>query len=138
MPPAARWSARTTTSCEGGARPEPPREVRGRSDSSGNVLLQASAIADVHGRRGTQMETEPSSTASVDSKSERLQQVDLRATARRLLILEIIEAMPPGEISAIVVLREAYARGIYIPLPSLYRIIREFKRRGVLRQAREE
>jgi Fe2+ or Zn2+ uptake regulation protein len=82
------------------------------------------------------METELSSTESVASKSERLQQVDLRATARRLLILEIIEALPAGEISAVVVLREAYDRGIYIPLPSLYRIIREFKRRGVLPQAR--
>ena len=84
------------------------------------------------------METELSSTESVASKSERLQQVDLRATARRLLILEIIEAMPPGEISAVAVLREAYARGIYIPLPSLYRIIREFKRRGVLPQPRPD
>jgi Fe2+ or Zn2+ uptake regulation protein len=63
---------------------------------------------------------------------ERLRQVDLPATERRLLILDVIAAMPGGEVSAVAVLREIYARGIYIPLPSIYRILRELKRRGVV------
>ncbi len=73
-----------------------------------------------------------SNALSPASRSERLRQADLRATARRLLILEVIDAMPEKEVSAVAVLRETYARGIYIPLPSLYRIMREMKRRGVL------
>jgi len=76
-----------------------------------------------------------SDAAAADPAADaaRLRQVDLRATARRLLILEVIAGLPEGEVSAIAVLRETYARGIYIPLPSVYRIIRELKRRGVVK-----
>jgi Fe2+ or Zn2+ uptake regulation protein len=71
----------------------------------------------------------------IASNSERLQHVHLRATARRLLILEVIASLPDEEVNAVAVLRETYARGVYIPLPSIYRMIREMKRRGVLREA---
>jgi Fe2+ or Zn2+ uptake regulation protein len=70
----------------------------------------------------------------IASNSERLQEVHLRATARRLLILEVIASLPEEEVNAVSVLRETYARGVYIPLPSIYRMIREMKRRGVLRE----
>jgi Fe2+ or Zn2+ uptake regulation protein len=76
--------------------------------------------------------------ADLAANRDRLQRADLRATARRLLILEVIAGLPANEVSAVVVLREIYARGIYIPLPSVYRIIRELRRRGVVKQGETE
>jgi Fe2+ or Zn2+ uptake regulation protein len=64
--------------------------------------------------------------------SERLRRADLRATTRRLLILDVIASLPQAEVNAVAVLKEIYARGVYIPLPSIYRILRELKRRGVV------
>ncbi|MDB5826065.1 MAG: hypothetical protein JWQ73_285 [Variovorax sp.] len=66
------------------------------------------------------------------SPSERLRRADLRPTARRLLVLEAAAALPDGDVNAMAILRFLYARGTLIPLPSLYRILRDMKHRGVL------
>jgi len=87
------------------------------------------------------METRPPPVAPLPARlphppdaanAERLRQVSLPPTERRLLILEVAASLPAEQRNAVSVLREIYARGIYIPLPSIYRILREMKRRGLV------
>lgn len=66
------------------------------------------------------------------ANAERLRQAALAPTERRLLILEVAASLPADQRNAVSVLREIYSRGIYIPLPSVYRILREMKRRGLV------
>lgn len=63
---------------------------------------------------------------------ERLRRAELKPTRRRLMVLEAAEALPPNGVTAMAILRFLYDRGTLIPLPSLYRILRDMKHRGVL------
>jgi len=68
----------------------------------------------------------------IASPSERLRRADLRPTRRHLLVLEAAAALPGDGVTAMAILRFLYDRGTLIPLPSLYRILRDMKHRGVL------
>lgn len=75
---------------------------------------------------------DPNAPRSV-ANAQRLRQARLPPTERRLLILDVIASLPHDQVNAVSVLRETYARGIYIPLPSVYRLLREMKQRGVVK-----
>ena len=76
--------------------------------------------------------TDPGKSSEPSEPSERLRRAALRPTHRRLLVLAAAESLPEDGVTAMAILRFLYDRGTLIPLPSLYRILRDMKHRGVL------
>lgn len=64
-----------------------------------------------------------------------LQAARLRPTPLRLLVLEMADEIAESELDAVGVFRRIYQRGILVPQSSLYRVLNEFDRLGMLRRA---